>query len=625
MFSAIFWNIYGLDQIPSDRDVHTWVNNWDILAVQETLQHRGTTPLAEKTVFIHRAKKAPKRGRPSGGLATYFDNGLFGAAEFTKLCDESHFLCIRVAATGWSFIVGNVYLPLHSGVHDDFVEFFEAQLHSIIEQFPTDPFLIGGDFNCHLFAPSSCPHMLQFKDMVRQLHLQDFVILPLVEAPFTYRLERSFSTIDYILTRCFQVQEFKVEMNFSDVTSHRPLFIRLDLPVLAPYPEVMLQPAKGAAYLRSPEKKKLLQDLLRGSAEHDHDRLDLTSAQIQQAYDSIENCFELCTKRTERKPHVEGWESHLDPEDISRLARRHAEVLKQELRLTPDSTDDDFSARRQAQSALEELVRELKRKAVQQIAVKEHQDARQHAATWKLLSSFLQKRVQPEVPPSTMYNHYRQICQVSTAPLFVDPVPRAFVGPLTKEGNDLNDDITASEVSTVLRDTNKKSAPGPGGLTPRLISAVLNSVLLVSFFARFLTRCFRAAFTPSQWRTSENFVLYKGCGVTTDVSSFRAISLTQIMAKVYEQVLFSRVWQWFTRSHLFHLPQFRFRPKSSMIDAVFTLLFLIRQHMVVLKTPLSVAFVDITKAFPSLNRQQLFEWLVETRNHPKYTIYSILL
>ncbi len=533
MFSAIFWNIYGLERVPSDRDVQAWINNCSILAVQETLQHRGTTPLAEKTPFIHRAKKAPKRGRPSGGLATYFDNGLFGAAEFTKLCDESHFLCIRVVLPGWAFIIGNVYLPLHSdGVHDDFVEFFEAQLQSIVEQFPSDPFLVGGDFNCHLFAPSSRPHERQFKDMVRRLHLQDFAILPLVEAPFTYRLDRSFSTIDYVLVRGFQVHEFKVEMNFSDVTSHRPLFISLDLPISVPLSEVTLQPAKGAAYLRSTEKGKLLQTLLCGVAEQDPDDLDLTTAQIQRVYDNVENCFELCTKRTERKPHVEGWESQLDPEDSSLLARRRAEVLKLEISLTPASTDDDFAARRRAQEELEDLVRGLKRKAVQQVADKERRDARQHAATWKLLASFSQKRVQPEVPPSTVYNHYRQISQVSTAPLSVDPVPCTFVGPPTKEDSALNDDITPSEVSTALRNTNMKSAPGPDGLTPRLITAAINSVLLVSFFARFLTRCFRAAFTPSQWRSSENFVLYKGCGVTTDVSSFRAISLTQIMAKV---------------------------------------------------------------------------------------------
>jgi hypothetical protein len=80
---------------------------------------------------------------------------------------------------------------------------------------------------------------------------------------------------------------------------------------------------------------------------------------------------------------------------------------------------------------------------------------------------------------------------------------------------------------------NLQSAPGPDGLPPRLVQSVFSTTLLLTFLARFLTRCFRAKWVPTQWRSSENFVLYKGVGDTTDVSSFRAISLTQILAKVF--------------------------------------------------------------------------------------------
>jgi hypothetical protein len=140
--------------------------------------------------------------------------------------------------------------------------------------------------------------------------------------------------------------------------------------------------------------------------------------------------------------------------------------------------------------------------------------------------------VQPEVPPSSVFDHYCAISQAGNSPLIVDEVPRLFVGPLTKEDSALENDISESEVAAAFQDLNMHSAPGPDGLTPRLVTFAFNTVLLVSFFARFLTRCFRAVFTPSQWRTSENFVLYKGAGPTDDVSSFRAISLTQMLAKV---------------------------------------------------------------------------------------------
>jgi hypothetical protein len=117
--------------------------------------------------------------------------------------------------------------------------------------------------------------------------------------------------------------------------------------------------------------------------------------------------------------------------------------------------------------------------------------------------------------------------------LTTEAVPRLFVGPLTKDDAALESDVSADETRHALDDINRRSAPGPDGLPPALVVNTFGLTALVLFLARFLTRCFRAVYIPTQWRTSENFILYKGAGPVTDVSSFRAISLTQILAKVY--------------------------------------------------------------------------------------------
>jgi hypothetical protein len=175
---------------------------------------------------------------------------------------------------------------------------------------------------------------------------------------------------------------------------------------------------------------------------------------------------------------------------------------------------------------------------VELLASKERREARQHAATWKLLSAFSQKRVQPEVPPSSVYEHYRNISQVPGAPLSTEEVQATFIGPLTREDSELEGDVSNQEARAALEAVNKNSAPGPDGLTARLITKFLSLPLMIAFLARFLNRCFRCAFTPAQWRTSENFVLYKGVGAIADVSSFRAISLTQALAKVEDFLVF---------------------------------------------------------------------------------------
>ncbi len=266
--------------------------------------------------------------------------------------------------------------------------------------------------------------------------------------------------------------------------------------------------------------------------ERDVSPLDLPQSTLQNIYDQIENCFMLCTKRTTRKQPVEAWETDLDPGDSSNLQQSRERVRALESQLSPSSTPAAYRTWRAAKVELENLLAVLRRKAVDRVAEKERREARQHASTWKLLAAFKQKRIQPEVPPSVIYDHYKTISQVPDMPLSVEEPTRQFVGPLTREDSELENDITAADTRTALDSINARSAPGPDGLTPPIITGAFRLTLLVSFLARFLTRCFRAAWVPLQWRTSENFILYKGKGPVFDVSSFRAILLTQILAKV---------------------------------------------------------------------------------------------
>jgi hypothetical protein len=76
------------------------------------------------------------------------------------------------------------------------------------------------------------------------------------------------------------------------------------------------------------------------------------------------------------------------------------------------------------------------------------------------------------------------------------------------------------------------------------------------------------------------FVLYKGKGPLDSGDSFRAISLTDIIGKLYERVIFARALQWFTEHDVSRLAQFGFRPNSSTHDAVFALKGVIHAHKV---------------------------------------------
>ncbi len=76
------------------------------------------------------------------------------------------------------------------------------------------------------------------------------------------------------------------------------------------------------------------------------------------------------------------------------------------------------------------------------------------------------------------------------------------------------------------------------------------------------------------------FVLYKGKGPLDLGDSYRAISLTDIVGKLFERVIFARVMTWFETTHISKLPQFGFRPQSSTQDAVLSLRSMVHAHKV---------------------------------------------
>jgi hypothetical protein len=89
------------------------------------------------------------------------------------------------------------------------------------------------------------------------------------------------------------------------------------------------------------------------------------------------------------------------------------------------------------------------------------------------------------------------------------------------------------------------------------------------------------------------FVLYKGKGPIDVGDSYRAISLTDIVGKLFERVIFARALSWFESNEVSKLPQFGFRPKSSTQDAVFSLRSIIHAHKVLL-------FSQLTSPYPIL-------------------------
>jgi hypothetical protein len=235
--------------------------------------------------------------------------------------------------------------------------------------------------------------------------------------------------------------------------------------------------------------------------------------------------------------------------------------------------------------------------------------AEDHVKAWKIIGE-LREDDDQTVPIATdhLVLHFTEVFSPASAPPIPAPIPDRPTAPHLLH---LVAAVTPEEYHRAIRDTNLTSAPGPDGLSPRLLIDALKVDAFYVFLFQFMLMCFALTFLPTQWREARVFILYKGRGNPFDPKSYRGISLTPILAKMYERVLLSHLQAWASTTPITTLSQFGFRKGCSTIQAVFMLQSIVHEVVSVSRRKLYAIFVDLTKAFPSIDHDAMFKFLAD--------------
>ena len=89
----------------------------------------------------------------------------------------------------------------------------------------------------------------------------------------------------------------------------------------------------------------------------------------------------------------------------------------------------------------------------------------------------------------------------------------------------------------------------------------------------------------------------------TDVNNYRSISILSIWSKVFERIMFKRLYVYFEKLSLFTSQQFGFRKKHSTIDALVVFTEKIRKKN--RNIDLESFFLDLRKAFDTIDHKNL--------------------
>lgn len=128
-------------------------------------------------------------------------------------------------------------------------------------------------------------------------------------------------------------------------------------------------------------------------------------------------------------------------------------------------------------------------------------------------------------------------------------------------GNDnalLDQPNTVSEVRGAILALRTRSAPGPDGITNKILRNLDDES--VEAVTRYMNVCWETGRLPAQWKTAKVVMIPKP-GKKLQIENLRPISLTSCLGKLLEHVVLNRITNYMEENGLFPHSMIGFRPK----------------------------------------------------------------
>ena len=121
--------------------------------------------------------------------------------------------------------------------------------------------------------------------------------------------------------------------------------------------------------------------------------------------------------------------------------------------------------------------------------------------------------------------------------------------------------ITEQEVLDQLQVINVTKPPGPDCMSPLILKNITNSIV------KPLTKLYNYSLTigqlPDIWKNSQITPIYKNKGSAQDVNNYRPISITSVVCKILEKIIFKHLYNYCLENNLINKYQSGFQPGDS--------------------------------------------------------------
>ena len=170
----------------------------------------------------------------------------------------------------------------------------------------------------------------------------------------------------------------------------------------------------------------------------------------------------------------------------------------------------------------------------------------------------------------------------------------------------LNHDIALEEVKLMANKLKNRKASGLDMLSAELLKHVNDTFMLV--FTKLFNKLLQSGHSPEEWSVEIIVALFKG-GDEANLTTYRGITLLSKFGKFFLGVLLERLNNVISQFEILEQNQIGFRIGYQKSDHIFTLRALILNHFRNNKGPLCICFMDVKKAFDSVNHKLLLQQL----------------
>ena len=171
---------------------------------------------------------------------------------------------------------------------------------------------------------------------------------------------------------------------------------------------------------------------------------------------------------------------------------------------------------------------------------------------------------------------------------------------------ELDAEITENELRQAVFHQKNNKSPGLDDIKSEIFKISFD--LISPFLLKLYNRLFQNGEYPRSWGEGIIVPIFKG-GDANMAQNYRGITLINIIAKIYSQILLNRVTKWSEKENKLSQNQFGFQKGKSTVDCIFSF------YSIISKTlhageKLYCVFIDYEKAFDKIDRTFLWQKLI---------------